>query len=484
MRSSSPLVTPRGQSPAGVASGGSSVGGGTNGGSEAPGGSTTPSCATKCTGVFTTPSRRHTRNVLAPPSPVMATVGTGVFTTPSKSHGGGTGVGAGAGAGAGSGGVSPTAPAPLHGLSLPGFFMTPSKKGHSGGVSVEKTSAPAFAQVSTGVFTPIKGTNSCVVQMSPATPSSWQPLTASAPPGPHTQRQPMPMPSFPVPCSPDPSSSSRAKRPSNARVAVRSFEQDVSDAVEQGSVSLLKLALTCKYRCHAAQCLHELVTGRNLRALDFLLRCGTENVDEHCRGLRPLHLALKLCAVEGDEGFRMLDRLLRHGARPERLVGDGFGGLQWEAPLHDAARRCLPTAVELLLAHGAEPNCSDVSGNSPLHVVCRVLTSWNSAQALRVVSTLLQAGGCPLRANAAGKLPSEYAQDAGVASKLRKVENWYSRRWLMTAHRSILAVGEGSRGTAASGGRCVAEGGERNADSDSRFVGLPPEVFDQLAAFL
>lgn len=319
-------------------------------------------------------------------------------------------------------------------------------------IDARSFSSVAARAVASGVCTPIREPKGArFLGISPAVQGSpWQPV---------------PMPKFTLDCSPQATAHSTTTPP-HPRRKRRSLEQDIADAMEQGSASLLKLALTRSSGCSPCHCLHELVMSRNYRALEFLLWCDADKVDEHCQGLRPLHLALQLCLAEGDDGFRMLDLLLAHGARPDRLDGDAVGGSRRDSPLHDAARRCNAGAVELLLSYGADPNILDMVGNSALHVLCQHAAPWGGRLGERAAALLLLKGAHPVP-NAMGRQPSCYARDPVLRAKLLRAENWYARVCLRTA---LGRAGADVAGIGDIGGSGV--------------ITLLPEVFESIACFL
>lgn len=239
-------------------------------------------------------------------------------------------------------------------------------------------------------------------------------------------------------------------------------DDDIEAAVEQGSVDGLHLTLSCGHCCNAAHYLHEAVTRRSVRGLEFLLQRGDLGLDELCRGLRPVHLALQACVSEQDVGYRMLALLLRHGAQANRMEADTFGGARQEAPIHEAVRRGSVAALSLLLAHGADVHACDSAGNTPLHTLCQQSAPWSGRYTGGALAQLLNAGACPLQLNQAQRVPSYYAWDASLQLKLSAAESWYGRRAL------LLAQGRG----------CDGEG-----PAFSVLVSLP-EIRETLLAFL
>jgi len=133
---------------------------------------------------------------------------------------------------------------------------------------------------------------------------------------------------------------------------------------------------------------------------------------------------------EGDVGYVMARLLLEHGASPN-MAG--------ETPLHDAASCGCPAAVGLLLAHRADPNATNPNGQTPLHAVCRRMLFVSTESQAQVVEALLAQGADPLRRDAAGLLPVEYARMAGrnpifesptpsTVERLERAARWVARR--------------------------------------------------------
>lgn len=110
-------------------------------------------------------------------------------------------------------------------------------------------------------------------------------------------------------------------------------------------------------------------------------------------------------------------RLIKNGADIHESDKNGV------TPLHHAVRFRSPTAVETLLAHGAEVNrvCRR-SGSTALH---RAVTSTGAPgtanrkpQALEIIELLLKAGADPSIKNRAGKRPIDYVRDADIRAAL------------------------------------------------------------------
>lgn len=236
----------------------------------------------------------------------------------------------------------------------------------------------------------------------------------------------------------------------------RQQRDDIGEAVAQGSMPHLMLALLSGHQCGGV--LHEAVRHQHILAVQFVLERG-HAPDEQSRGRRPLHMAIGVCASEGDLGHCMASMLLKHGACPNARPGDGGAeaGL-----LHSAAARGSAAAVRLLLENGADPNAKDPSGNAPLHYACRcpaVATDGadpvDPAVGLRleVVVLLLRAGAAPAAADAMGRPPVALVQGFDAAAspsrdRLRAVLLGAERQWRrrgLAVLRAQLRLGRSER---------------------------------------
>jgi len=80
-------------------------------------------------------------------------------------------------------------------------------------------------------------------------------------------------------------------------------------------------------------------------------------------------------ASEGDA--ERLKSLLEQGESPDTTGGvvcwlRGASEFQNRTPLHYAAKNGHPDCVKLLLLYGADPNCRDEDGYTPIHYVCQM----------------------------------------------------------------------------------------------------------------
>ena len=235
-------------------------------------------------------------------------------------------------------------------------------------------------------------------------------------------------------------------------------EQEIEAALQEDSVALLRLALTCKRRCSRPHCVHEAVRRGHVRALRLLLESGAEDVDVHCYGLRPLHLVLQKSSVE-DDNLHMLHLLLEHGAKPNFCKGDVVYSNSEEAPLHDVVRRGCVSFIAVLLEHGADANARDRTGNTPLHALCQQTCPWTRCFNGAVISLLLSAGAVPSTTNDEGKSPLQGAATTRLRAQIFNAERWFGRRAFL-----------------------LAQGGTQR--STGPFAALLLEVLDRIAAFL
>jgi len=243
--------------------------------------------------------------------------------------------------------------------------------------------------------------------------------------------------------------------PSGPALLHKRLQNDIEAALAQGSVPLLSLALSRGHGCGEDNCVFEAVRCHHAGALELLLRRGhTQDVDRHCSGRRPLHLAVQTTLSEGDTGYAMAELLLRHSSRPGRCPGDGWS---LDAPLVDAAKRgCVP-AVALLLRYAGDPNSCDMYGSSLLHVVCRQAPYLCGPLHMEVARLLLRHGACPCAVDPLGLTPAQYTLDPGLHQLLAAAGRCWNRRSLLLT----FARGGGSSSAA-----------------------LLPEVVDAIVGFL
>jgi len=230
--------------------------------------------------------------------------------------------------------------------------------------------------------------------------------------------------------------SSEEGPPSGPSIVRRRCAADIAEALRQKSVPLLALAFSSGHRCSGgAHCISEAVAQKNVAALELLLSHGGSHadVDEFCRGRRPVHAALQHCIVEGDIGYQMLELLLQHGACPDFIPGDCNG----EGPLHAAVRHGNLLATTLLLRHHADVNGLDVSGSSPLHAACKPALSGTGcvlfADVEGTLRQLLCHGANPFLCDNLGLPPIRYARSGILRVAMSEAETLWSRSALRLA---------------------------------------------------
>jgi len=214
--------------------------------------------------------------------------------------------------------------------------------------------------------------------------------------------------------------------PRGRRVAL---ESEIDAAVRERCLLSLQLALSRGHPCPGAHHISEAVSRGHCGALELLLEAGSEGLDEECRGQRPLQTACDRSACQGDDGYRLAEALLRHGADP--ACGDVS-----HTPLHEACRRGNAQMVLLLLQHRADPSAPSPGGHSPLHAACQGAPVLDPALHPKMVDVLLLHGARPLAADDFGLPPRAYAAEGGLYQKLGRAERWWTRRSLRSVCRA------------------------------------------------
>lgn len=249
------------------------------------------------------------------------------------------------------------------------------------------------------------------------------------------------------------------------------LSDDIEVAVQEGSTTLLSLALLRDHGCGDDHSVHEAVRRNHVKALQLLLlNTSATQADAHCHGRRPLHSAIQHCISEDDVGYKMLEALLSAGASANFCEGDdpSLG-----APLHMAAKRRCIAVVALLLAYGAKPNVQDAGGRTPLHMSCHQLAFQTGFVEEKVTDLLLSYGACPVVADSLDHEPVDYAHDVVLRRKLQKAAQWWARSQLE------LAVG---RRAAPDGEAQISKGCEEERVQEVPW--LLPEIFEAVAGCL
>jgi ankyrin repeat protein len=117
-----------------------------------------------------------------------------------------------------------------------------------------------------------------------------------------------------------------------------------------------------------------------------------------------------------DQG-RRLEQVLAAGADLHAADKNGV------TALHHAVRFRSPTAVAVLIAHGADVNrACRRTGSTSLHRAVTQTgapgTAGRQKEARQIVAALLAAGADPTLANKAGQTPAAYATDAAIRALL------------------------------------------------------------------
>lgn len=223
--------------------------------------------------------------------------------------------------------------------------------------------------------------------------------------------------------------------PSGPAMLQRRLRDDIEAALCRKSLPLLSLALMRGHCCGADHCLHEAVRRQHVKALKFLLQHSTSlQVDEHCNALRPLHNAILHAMSKDGAGFQMAEALLSFGASPNSCRGDDS---TLGSPLHMAAKRGSVPMVTLLLAHGADPNALDASGQTPMHVACRRMSFQPGVVEDKVVRLLLSHGANPVCADDYGLTPSDCAHTMGMKKLLRQATKSWAQQQLASARGAV-----------------------------------------------
>lgn len=127
-----------------------------------------------------------------------------------------------------------------------------------------------------------------------------------------------------------------------------------------------------------------------------------------------------ICCERNSEPTDQETRLLEALARGADIHASDKNGV---TALHHAVRFRSPTAVRILIEHGADVNqACRRNGSTPLHRAVTQTgapgTSGKAQAAREIVELLLEAGADPRVANKSGKTPVEYVSDETIRSLL------------------------------------------------------------------
>ena len=153
--------------------------------------------------------------------------------------------------------------------------------------------------------------------------------------------------------------------------------------------------------------LHAAVIAGNRESAGFLLAQGVPVDAENHNG----HTALALCAEHprGKANIPIAQLLLAHGAN-----ADVSGGHHGGTSLHRAVMHGDSALARLLLDNGADPNCQDWSGKTPLHHAVA-----QNKQLVKVVLAFAPDLGVRSRE---GETPLQYAQRLQKRAVVRLLE--------------------------------------------------------------
>jgi len=220
---------------------------------------------------------------------------------------------------------------------------------------------------------------------------------------------------------------------------------DIEEALQQGSVSLLSFALLRSHCCWCDHSLHEATLQSHIKAVELILKHDASNIDHHCRGFRPLHLAIAACMVDGDAGYQIAKLLLEFNSNPNYVDGDD---VSLSSPLHNAVRRGCTGLVSMLLQSGARPNFQGADLSTALHIACKQATLFKEVMHnthFVSVGLLLCSQADPNIIDDKGHVPGCYVQDCKLTKLLfRAQRHWRYKTLILVAH-SFNLVGTNAR---------------------------------------
>lgn len=210
---------------------------------------------------------------------------------------------------------------------------------------------------------------------------------------------------------------------------------DIEAALQQGSVWLLSLALLRSHCCSCDHSLHEAVQRNNFKAVELILVNDASTIDHHCKGCRPLHLAISASMVECDTGYQIAKKLLEHNSSPNYVDGDDVSR---GCPLHDATRRGCIGLASMLLQFGAEPNFQGPDLSTALHIGCKQVTLYKDVMHDTYVSSLkrlLASQADPNIIDNKGHFPGCYLEDFRSIELMRRAQlHWHKKTMALVCH--------------------------------------------------
>jgi len=216
------------------------------------------------------------------------------------------------------------------------------------------------------------------------------------------------------------------------------MQDDIKAAVDEHSVSLLRVALQRHHPCMADHTLHEAIRQGHVPAMRLLLQ-GRSDPNARCQRLErccefPLQLAVTCTSfLRTGDRCQAVELLLRAGAGPNPKRRDA----EANTPLHDAVRRGDLDVVSLLLRHGADPNAANGFGEAPLHLAMRLMNGEFAqvpglldGQGRALAEVLLIGGACPLGPGGCGVHSAALTAEPATRALVEKWARWWRCRTL------------------------------------------------------
>ena len=127
------------------------------------------------------------------------------------------------------------------------------------------------------------------------------------------------------------------------------------------------------FRMRSGAIFHEITRylhgNKKLRKMKKLIKRGDVNARDEL-GNTPLHKAIDDFFFLSESSRRALEALVKAGADV-----NARNYLEWETPLHVAVFMGVPTTIEFLLRHGADPNIRNKKGDTPVEYNKRLSSS-------------------------------------------------------------------------------------------------------------